>query len=153
VTGKRVLFLFPSFGKYVGVLLMCIGAVGLYLSIYLGIKPSFLQLNVFTFHSKFIESSFFSFIKNNQFDELSNTLYFIGAIMFFLSSEKKANDFFYANKLKALSFSLLFSIILYAFFYVFFHGMSIIVIALVFFYLIPVFYIVLYSLFNIVSGK
>lgn len=64
-----------------GVALVILGVIGLYITIVKGVKPSFLQLKSFTLYSYYLEGKFFTLITNNQGDELSMVLYWVGWLL------------------------------------------------------------------------
>jgi len=147
------LFFLPFFTKWIGLLLMALGLVGLYYFVYHGNKPDWLQWNVFTFYSKYIHSRFFTFIPNNQGDEISTLIYFFGAFLVFFSAEKKAESFHIPNKIKSLSYSALIIIVLYVLFVIFFHGIAVVIVSLSLFYFFPVVCLVLFPILNKRSQK
>lgn len=150
---KDRLFLFPYWVKYIGIVLMIFGAIGIYYFIYLGNKPEWIQLRVFTLWSKYINTTVFSFIVNNQGDELNHFIYFSGALLTIFSSEKIKKDYHYDNKIKALSSVFIGFLFLFLLVYFFFHGMAIIMVTLALVYLLPPVYLLCYSIFNKISSR
>ena len=51
---KKLFTFFPQWFKYIGGLFMFLGAIGAYYFVYLGNKPEWLQMKVFTFYSKYL---------------------------------------------------------------------------------------------------
>jgi len=150
---KDRLFLFPYWVKYIGLALMIFGAVGIYYFIYLGNKPEWIQLRVFTLWSKFIDTTVCSFIVNNQGDELNHLIYFSGALLTIFSSEKNKKEYHYFNKIKALSSVFIGFLFLFLLLYFFFHGLAIIIVTLALVYLLPPVYFLVYSIFNQLSSR
>ena len=64
-----------------GIFFILAGLAAIYFFIVRGIKPEFLQLDVFTLYSKYLETKSFECIKNKQGDELAFTLYWTGWIL------------------------------------------------------------------------
>lgn len=109
--------------------LLCIGVglVGMYFFIIRGIKPDWLQLNVFTLYSKYLETKSFTIIQNNQGDELSVTIYWIGWLLILYRQKK---SFFNVSSLP---------IIIFVAGYLFLHGLAIIYFSFIFIFCFPLF--------------
>lgn len=112
-----------------GVVFLLAGLVGLYFFVVKGLKPDFLQLNVFTFYSKYLDSKKFTFILNNQGDELSVFLYFVGWILLLFSFKKTW-----------LCKEILF-VFLYIIAYLLLHGIVIVYITFAFLFLAPILFV------------
>jgi hypothetical protein len=67
-----------------GSIFIAVGLLGLYFFVFKGIKPDWLQLNVFTVYSKYLETKTFTVIQNNQGDELAVTSYCMGWLLIIL---------------------------------------------------------------------
>ncbi len=106
-------------------LCICVGFSGIYFCIIQGIKPDWLQLKVFTVYSKYIETKSFTFIQNNQGDEISVTLYWIGWLLVLFLQKK---SFLNSQSL---------AIIIFIAGYWFFHGLAIIYFAFIFIFSCP----------------
>jgi len=119
---------------------MVLGSIGLYLFNYQNYKPEWLQLNVFTAYSSFISTKIFTLIKNNQGDELSTLLYFLGAFLIMASAEKSEKPFFQTIRIKSMAWAGVVSIVLFLIEYLLLHGMAIVYAACLLPYLIPLFY-------------
>lgn len=134
---------FPLFSfraKYAGVLLMFLGAIGLYLFNYQYYKPEWLQLNVFTVYSSFISTKIFTFIKNNQGDEISTLLYFLGSFLIIASAEKNEKPLLQTIRIKSLAWAAILSMVVFLIEYLLLHGMAVVYAALLIPYMIPLFY-------------
>lgn len=112
-----------------GVIFLFAGLVGLYFFVVKGLKPDFLQLNVFTLYSKYLDSKKFTFILNSQGDELSVFLYFVGWILLLFSFKKTW-----------LCKEILF-VFLYVIAYLLLHGIVIVYVTFAFLFLTPVLFI------------
>lgn len=132
---------------------MIIGAVGLYYFDYQGIKPEWLQLDVFTFYSSYLSSKSLTFIPNNQGDEIATVLYFAGAILLMGAAEKNEKPFHPGNRIRALAGVTVLILFLFLLGYIFLHGMAVVFGALALPYLIPLIYFALFSLFNKTSVR
>ncbi len=130
--------------KYVGVVLLLLGAVGGYFFIHLGEKPQWLEWNVFTLHSQYLSTKNFALITNNQGDELSVLLYFIGACLLIFSAERKEKSGYNVARLRASYKTLLISMVTFVAGYLLLHGMAIIVFAAVMPFIVPLIYLALF---------
>jgi hypothetical protein len=139
---------FKPWVKYPGMGLMLMGVLGLYFFGYQGIKPVWLQLNVFSFYSQFLATHVFSFINNNQGDEISALTYFLGAFLWLTSAEKEEISFFSISRIKALAVSLLVFGFSFCVGYMFFHGMAVITFTLALPFFIPPIYFILFHFFK-----
>lgn len=132
--------LFPFWAKYAGVLLMFLGAIGLYLFNYQYYKPDWLQLNVFTLWSSFMSTKIFTLIKNNQGDEISTLLYFLGSFLIMASAEKNEKPLLQAIRIKSMAWAAILSMVIFLIEYLLLHGMAVVYAALLIPYMIPIFY-------------
>ncbi|MCA2005047.1 MAG: hypothetical protein LDL01_04545, partial [Ignavibacterium sp.] len=73
---------------FVGLLLVVLGVISAYTRFYLGIKPSFLTIPVFTIYSSFIDTKTFQIITNNISEEIVILLLLIGLLLINFSKEK-----------------------------------------------------------------
>ncbi len=144
----RIVF-FKPWVKYIGLLLMVCGIIGLYFFGYQSLKPDFLQLKVFSIYSQFLNSNIFSFINNNQGDELSAIIYFLGAFLWLTSAEKKERTFHAINRIKALSAGAIVYIIFFCIGYIFLHGMAVMMFVLVLPFFLPIIYFAFYYWYNL----
>lgn len=101
--------------------------IGIYFFIIRSYKPELLQLKTFTIYSKYLENKFFTFIVNNQGDELAITFYGMGWLLFVLSRNK------YKLNKPAIA------ILLFLIGYFLFHGIAAIVFVFAFVLLLPLF--------------
>ncbi|MDP2887438.1 MAG: hypothetical protein Q8P34_00545 [Bacteroidota bacterium] len=134
--------------KFVGLLLMLLGAIGFYLFDYQNYRPNWLQFEVFTLYSNYLTTKIFSVIKNNQGDEISTFLYFLGAFLIMASAEKNETPGHQTNRTKAMAWSACSAMGVFLFAYIFLHGLAIIYAALVLPYLIPLFYLTAFCILN-----
>jgi hypothetical protein len=130
--------------KYVGVFLLLVGAVGVYFFIHLGKKPQWLEWNVFTLYSQYISTKIFALIRNNQGDELSVLLYFIGAFMLIFSAERKEKSGYNVARLRAFYKTVALSMVIFVAGYMMLHGMAIIVFTAVMPFIVPLIYLALF---------
>lgn len=153
MSGKKTFNLLPDWWKFVGGTLMVLGLIATYYFIYLSIKPGWLQFRVFTVYSEYIETTTFSFIKNNQGDEVAIFCYLVGFLLFFFSKDKKQQEIDNYYKTKALVNTVLLIILLLFIVYFLVHGMPILYIVAVVIYLFPVLFLLLYLFQRIRKGK
>jgi len=111
------------------ILFILLGITGIYFFIFRGIKPELLQLNTFTFLSKYLETKFFTIIKNNQGDELAVLLYWFGWLVLVYQQKKSL-----LNR-QAMA------IIIFIAGYLFLHGLAVIYFTFIFLFLLPLFFI------------
>lgn len=111
-----------------GILLIIGGIAGGYFFVVKGLKPDFLQLKVFTMYSQYLESKKFEWIVNNQADEISLVLYWVG---WMILSYNKSNLI-----LSRFSYYSIFNILGY----LFFHGLAVVYFLIISLFLSPLFY-------------
>jgi len=134
--------------KTPGVALMLFGASGIYLFNYQNYKPDWLQFDVFTFYSSFLLTKTFTFIKNNQGDEISTVLFFLGAFLIMVSAEKNESPAHQPTRIRAMAWAAVSSMFVFLFAYLFLHGLAITYAALTLPYLIPLFYLAAFYILN-----
>ena len=113
-----------------GVVLIVAGLIAIYFFIVKGIKPEFLQLDVFTVYSKYLETKTFTLIKNNQGDEIAFTLYWTGWLMIVYGLRKSL-----MNK-ESLAIIILIAG------YVLLHGLAAMYFLLCFLFVLPLFFVI-----------
>lgn len=145
--------LLPKFTKYIGYLLMTLGSIGIYYFSFLSLKPDIFEFKTFTIYSKFLDTKTFTFIENNQGDEIAVLIYFIGFFLIFFSALKNETTETKAIRIKSLFYSTITTTILYVFSYLFTHGFAIIVISLISIFVIPLFYLLYFCFFYLKSNK
>jgi hypothetical protein len=134
--------------KTPGFVLMLSGASGIYLFNYQNYKPDWLQFDVFTFYSSFLLTKTFTFIKNNQGDEISTVLFFLGAFLIMVSAEKNESQAHQPIRIRAMAWAAMASMFVFLFAYIFLHGLAITYAALTLPYLIPLFYLAAFYILN-----
>lgn len=139
---------FPFRAKYAGFIFIFVGTTGLYVFNYQNYKPDWLQFDVFTVYSSFLSTKIFSFIKNNQGDEISTLLFFIGSFLIMASAEKNERPVLQENRIKAMAWAALITLAVFILEYLLLHGMAIVFAALLLPYLIPFFYLVAFYILN-----
>jgi putative Mn2+ efflux pump MntP len=140
---------FLSFrAKTPGFLLMLFGMLGIYLFNYQNYKPDWLQFEVFTVYSSFMSTKIFSFIKNNQGDEISTLLFFIGSFLIMASAEKNERRMHQHNRKRAMAWAAMISMAVFILEYLLLHGMAIVFAALLLPYLMPLFYLAGFYILN-----
>lgn len=120
----RVRFLLPHKFMFVGLLLVVLGVISAYTRFYLGIKPSFLTIPVFTIYSSFIDTKTFQIITNNISEEIVILLLLIGLLLINFSKEKFEDDIVDNFRFKALLYSVLINSILLLLSTVFIYGLA-----------------------------
>jgi len=144
MSGLKILNWLPWWFKYIGGVLMFSGLVATYYFIFLSIKPEWLQLNVFIVYSKYLDTTTFSFINNNQGDEIAVFCYLAGFLVFLFSSNRKQSEFKSLLKVKALVNTIVLSVILFITIYFFIHGMPVLYLVVLIAYSIPLMYVIIY---------
>lgn len=104
--------------------------IGIYFFIIRSYKPELLQLKTFTIYSKYLETKFFTFIVNNQGDEMAIGTYGIGWLLLVLSRSR------YKLTKPATA------ILLFIIGYFLFHGIAAVVFVFAFVLLLPLFLLV-----------
>lgn len=116
-----------------GIVFIVGGLVAIYFFIIRGIKPEFLQLDVFTLYSKYLETKSFELIKNNQGDELAFTLYWTGWILIVYRFKKSL-----INRQSLAIFILMAG-------YLLLHGLAALYFLLCFLFVLPLFFLIKYD--------
>lgn len=120
----RVRFLLPHKFMFVGLLLVGLGIFSACIRFYLGIKPSFLTIPVFTIYSSFIDTKTFQIITNNISEEIVILFLLIGLLLITFSKEKFENDIINEYRFKAFFYSVLVNSILLLLSTVFIYGFA-----------------------------
>ncbi|MCX8104552.1 MAG: hypothetical protein N3D80_01610 [Ignavibacterium album] len=105
-------------------MLVVLGVISAYTRFYLGIKPSFLTIPVFTIYSSFIDTKTFQIITNNISEEIVILLLLIGLLLINFSKEKFEDDIVDHFRFKALLYSVLINSILLLLSTVFIYGLA-----------------------------
>ncbi len=145
--------LLPAWCSYIGIVLLLAGILGLYFFGYLSRKPEWLDFKVFTVYSSYLESKSFTFILNNQGDEISLLLYFAGAFIFIFSAQKNEQPFHQQNRLLAFSYSFITGLLLFLVGILFLHGLAITVFSFLFPLALPLLFFVFFFTLNLKSSK
>lgn len=119
-----------SFANITALILIISGMIGIYFFIIRSYKPELLQLKTFTIYSKYLETKFFTFIVNNQGDEMAIGTYGIGWLLLVLSR----------NRYKLTKPAT--AILLFIIGYFLFHGIAAVVFVFAFVLLLPLFLLV-----------
>lgn len=140
----KILNWLPPWCRFVGGAFMLFGLFATYYFIYLSIKPDWLQLKVFTVYSQYLGVTKFSFINNNQGDEIAIFSYLIGFLIFLFSTSKGQPENNNLLKIKALVYSVILSISLFAIVYIFIHGIVVLYLVTLFAYSFPLIYMFIF---------
>jgi hypothetical protein len=81
--------LFPSVFRIIGLILFLGGAVAAFLRFSRGMKPGFLDVNVFAVYSMYFDTKYFRIIGNNISEEIAGILLLAGVFLFTFAREKK----------------------------------------------------------------
>lgn len=81
------------------------GAMMVYLRFGLGIKPDFLEINVFAVYSKYFDTKYFSMIQNNISEEIGGVILLLGLFFLAFSKEKTEKEHYWKLRLNALLLS------------------------------------------------
>lgn len=144
VSDIKILNWLPSWCRFVGIAFMLFGLFATYHFVYLSVRPGWLQLNVFTVYSQYLEKTTFSFINNNQGDEIAIFSYLAGFLIFLISSNKSKTDNNNLLKVKALVNTVIISTSLFAVLYFFIHGMAVVYLVLLHAYSFPLIYVLMF---------
>ena len=98
-------YLLPYYMQKAGVIIFIIGVAALYVRFGLGIKPDWLEIKVFAFHSAIFETRYFAFVSNNVSEEIGMLLTDLGLFLLTLSKEKKESKILWALRAKSFIFS------------------------------------------------
>ncbi len=131
----------PYWAKYPGLVLLLLGAIGLYWFGYQNQRPDWLQLDVFTAYSYFLSTKTFAIIKNNQGDEISTLLFFLGAFVIMVSAEKNEHPVHQTFRIKAMALTAILTMVVFVIVYLLLHGLAITYFSLILPYLVPLFYL------------
>ena len=134
--------------KYPGALMMLLGVLGNYLFNYQNYKPDWLQFDVFTMYSSFLSTKIFGFIKNNQGDEISTLLFFLGSFLIMASAQRNECPEHQENRKLAMAWAAIIAMAVFILEYLFLHGMAIVFAALLLPYLIPLIYLAGFYILN-----
>lgn len=147
----KILNWLPSWCRFVGGVFMLFGLFATYCFVYLSIKPDWLQFNVFTVYSQYLETTTFSFINNNQGDEMAISIYLVGFLVFLFSSGKNQSETYTLLKVKALVNTVIVLISLFTVIYFFIHGMVVLYLVVLFAYSFPLVYVLIFYLLRMVK--
>ncbi len=137
----KILNCLPPWCRFVGGAFMLFGLFATYYFVYLSVKPDWLQLNVFTVYSQYLETKTFSFINNNQGDEMAVSIYLVGFLVFLFSSGKNQSETNNLLKVKALVNTVILSFSLFTVVYFFIHGTPVLYLVALFAYSFPLIYV------------
>lgn len=118
------------FTNAIALILIILGMSGIYFFIIRSYKPELLQLKTFTIYSKYLETKAFTFIVNNQGDEMAIATYGTGWLLLVLSR----------NRYKLTKPAI--AIVLFIIGYLLFHGVAAVVFVFAFVLLLPLFLLV-----------
>ncbi len=138
----------PYWAKYPGLVLLLLGAIGLYWFGYQNQRPDWLQLDVFTAYSYFLSTKTFAIIKNNQGDEISTLLFFLGAFVIMVSAEKNEQPVHQTFRIKAMALTAILTMVVFVIVYLLLHGLAITYFSLILPYLIPLLYLFVFFILN-----
>ena len=127
---KRKAYCIHNYLIVAGVVLIMAKLITIYFFIVKGINPYFLQQDVFTVYSKYLETKTFTLIKNNQGDEIAFTLYWTGWLMIVYGLRKSL-----MNK-ESLAIIILIAG------YVLLHGLAAMYFLLCFLFVLPLFFVI-----------
>lgn len=133
----------PKYIRYVGLFIWFFGMmllIGLTVS---NAYPEWLNLNVFSMYSKFVKAKTFTIINNNQANEIAMLLYVIGACIYISTLTNNKNLFY-----KTAYYTMLVLLISFVIGICFIHGFGFIVLIVVLPFLAPVYFIIIFHVFN-----
>jgi len=97
---KKILF--PHVFQNIGWIMSLCGIIMVYLRFGLGIKPDFLEINVFAVYSKYFDTKYFSMIQNNISEEIGGVILLVGLFFLAFSKEKNEKEHYWKFRLNAL---------------------------------------------------
>jgi len=138
------LFLFPNKFKYLGIVFLILGLIASFTRFYLGIKPEFLNVKVFSVYSSFLESKYFTFTNNNIFEEICGILILLGLLFWAFSKEKEETKVILEIRLLSIFQSVFLNIIFLLITQVFVFGLGFIYIMILNLYSTLIFYLIIF---------
>jgi len=117
-------FLLPYKFKYLGWLLLAAGLICSVLFLFIGLKYSLLDVNVFAVWSRYFDTRYFSIIENNISEELTITILLSGLFLVAFSKMKNENDEISSIRIKALFLSVYINTGLLLFSALFIYGLA-----------------------------
>jgi len=116
-----------------GAVFIIMGLLGFYFFIVQGKKPDWLQLNVLTLYSQYLETKTFAIIQNNQGDELAVACYGLGMLLIIYKKKGCVRGI------------LPMSVMAYILGYLFLHGLVVIYFTFIFLFILPIIFVLLNS--------
>ena len=141
----KKLFL-PHPFQWVGWIMSVAGIILAYLRFGIGIKPDFLEINVFAIYSTYFDSKYFQVIQNNISEEICGITVVVGLFFLAFSREKKEEERFWDYRLKALMISLYVSTLFLLLTFFFFFGLAFVTLLTIYMILPQVIYIAVFRL-------
>lgn len=139
------LFLLPNKFKIVGGIFLSIGIILAVFRFYYGIKPDFLHVSVFSIYSTFLETNYFSMIKNNISEEIVGLLILFGLCFMAFSKEKNENGAIQSIRLNVMFLSVIVNLALVGFTFLFVYGLAFAKIMVINLYSVLIIYIILFK--------
>jgi hypothetical protein len=99
-------------------------------------------------YSSFLSTKIFGFIKNNQGDEISTLLFFLGSFLIMASAQRNECPEHQENRKLAMAWAAIIAMAVFILEYLFLHGMAIVFAALLLPYLIPLIYLAGFYILN-----
>jgi phosphatidylserine synthase len=139
-------YLLPWIFKYLSIIFFVIASVLSYVRFALNIRPKFLDFKVFAIHSKFIETKAWTVIPNNMSEEVIGISLLIG--FYFLAFSKEKYESPETNEIRLQSFLLtaFINTILLIFAFLFFFGISFIIVLIIDIYAIFMIYYLIFRI-------
>lgn len=121
------LSLFPFKAKFIGVALMVLAIPFAYLYFFGG-RPDAFNIKVFAIVTTYLETRYFVVSQTNALDELAAIFFISGITLFSFSKEKIEKEHYESLRTKALINALFLTILLLLISFVFFYGLTILVV-------------------------
>lgn len=141
---KQLLLPFPY--KIAGIALSVIGGVFTFMRFYLGVKPGYLNLEVFAIYSSFFKTKWFSPITNNLSEELCIFFILSGIFLIAFSYEKREQVIYNELRYQSIMLALFLNFLFLIFSTIFIYGIGFIFFLIVNIFSPFIFYIVIFRI-------
>lgn len=141
---KQLLLPFPY--KIAGIALSVIGGVFTFMRFYLGIKPGYLNLEVFAIYSSFFKTKWFSPITNNLSEELCIFFVLSGIFLIAFSYEKREQVIYNELRYQSIMIAFFLNFLFLIFSTIFIYGIGFIFFLIVNIFSPFIFYIIIFRI-------
>jgi hypothetical protein len=128
---KNTLYLLPGMLRIPGSVFAFLGTAILFIRFYLGIKPAWLERNVFALYSAYLDVKYLTVIQNQLAEEIGGVFLLGGLYMIAFSKEKKETTATNTVRLNAFMISMWINGALMAFSLFFIYGLGFVFIMMI----------------------